>query len=570
MEAVYEQQSSQWFETPMTRAIISGDGKWAAFTNFGKLVRVITLSNGKENLGELSAGLDAPATAAAFCGDGTALVRGKRGAEHGWFLSGIRGLRFTRLPESASQVRCSHDATVLAYFLNGGRIFAGPDGQFTEYKVAGDITGLAFARDRKALYGVAFGADGESTLVRIAPGRPGIETVAERLDAPPFECNLAVSTDGTHVYIPLASDGAPDNEARHQPAAARWLKIYQLDAATGARRVVAESAGEDNSDPAVVEGWLYWNRNAIHQDVALVPAGGGESREIAVGQVPMWSPDGRQISYTFGGWRLADWALDLDVAAVGINAAGKRTSEPRVLISGYHEDFPAAWSPDGRWLAYHSHRSQTPVPFYNAPGSTDDIYLRRAGEALALEVRLTDFGRETGSAFWSPDGSRLLFTSWVKGGQPEIDRLWVLTLDPRTGSVLKTEKLPLPAGLRSAGWAAWSPDGSEIAIEDDREGDDKSLWVVRADGSNGQKLVDYKAATITGVDWMRDGKSIVYSALAGAGTQLFRVARSGGAPVQLTRDTGNLMHPRVSPDGRWIACTRLVQSQQIWKRPLGK
>jgi len=28
------------------------------------------------------------------------------------------------------------------------------------------------------------------------------------------------------------------------------------------------------------------------------------------------------------------------------------------------------------------------------------------------------------------------------------------------------------------------------------------------------------------------------------------------------------MHPRLSPDGRWIACTRIIQSKQIWRRPL--
>ena len=65
-----------------------------------------------------------------------------------------------------------------------------------------------------------------------------------------------------------------------------------------------------------------------------------------------------------------------------------------------------------------------------------------------------------------------------------------------------------------------------------------------------------------------DGKNIIYSALAGDGLQLFAVPRTGGAPQQLTHDSGNLMHPRVSPDGRWIACTRIVQSKQIWRRPL--
>jgi hypothetical protein len=555
MEAVYEQQSSQWFEAPLTRVSISGDGKWALFSNTGQLVRVITLSNGKENLGELSAGLDGPATAAGFCGDGTALVRGKRGAEHGWFLSGIRGLKLTKLPEAASEVRCSHDAGTLAYYMAGGQIFAGPDGQLQKYEVAGEVTGLAVSRDGKAVYGVVFGPNGESTLVRVTPGKTGVETVAARLDAPPLTCNLSVSADGSHVYLPLASDGAPDNEARRQPNASRWLKIYELDVATGARQVVAGSPAEDNSDPAVVEGWLYWSRNSIHQGVALVPAGGGEAREIAVGQMPMWSPDSRQISYTFGGWRLADWRLDFDVASVGLSAAGKRTSDPKVLVAGNGEEFSAAWSPDGRWLAYRSRRSQT-----------DAIYLRRADDAAGPELRLTDFGQETGPAYWSPDGRRLLFRSLENG----VDRLWVVTIDPQNGTAVKREKLPLPEGLRSAEWAAWSPDGAEIAVVDHRGGEARSLWVIRADGSQGRKLVDYKAATQTGVDWTHDGKSIVYSALAGAGTQLFRVSRTGGAPMQLTRDTGNLMHPRVSPDGRWIACTRIVQSQQVWKRPLGK
>src|SRR5215469_6366601 len=43
MEAIYEQQSSQWFDGPLTRATISGDGKWALFSQNGQMTRVITL-----------------------------------------------------------------------------------------------------------------------------------------------------------------------------------------------------------------------------------------------------------------------------------------------------------------------------------------------------------------------------------------------------------------------------------------------------------------------------------------------------------------------------------------------
>jgi Tol biopolymer transport system component len=155
----------------------------------------------------------------------------------------------------------------------------------------------------------------------------------------------------------------------------------------------------------------------------------------------------------------------------------------------------------------------------------------------------------------------------VKGGQPGIDKLWVLTLDRETGRLLDSARLSLSPQIRSAQWAAWSPDGKEIAIEDNRGGEERSIWVVHADGTQPQKLLDYRGTTYSGLDWMRTGQRIVYSGLAGDTMQLFAISR-GGTPTQISRGNGNLLHPRVSPDGRWIACTRIVQSQQIWRRAL--
>jgi len=161
-----------------------------------------------------------------------------------------------------------------------------------------------------------------------------------------------------------------------------------------------------------------------------------------------------------------------------------------------------------------------------------------------------------------------MFASWVRGGQAGIAKIWIITLDPDSGKVLHTDMLPLPQEIRSAQQGAWSRDGKEIAIEDHRGGENRALWIVRANGSQGRRLLDYKASSYNALDWTSDDKMIVFSGLAGEDTQLFRVSRDGGAPYQLSHNSGNLMHPRVSPDGRWIACTRLVQSQQIWRRPL--
>jgi Tol biopolymer transport system component len=71
------------------------------------------------------------------------------------------------------------------------------------------------------------------------------------------------------------------------------------------------------------------------------------------------------------------------------------------------------------------------------------------------------------------------------------------------------------------------------------------------------------SSTYGGLDWTPDGKTIVYSGLDGERQQIFVVPRSGGSPRRLTDDPASLMHPQVSPDGRWIACTRMSQSKEI-------
>jgi len=60
-----------------------------------------------------------------------------------------------------------------------------------------------------------------------------------------------------------------------------------------------------------------------------------------------------------------------------------------------------------------------------------------------------------------------------------------------------------------------------------------------------------------------DGK-IVFS----AEEQLWSVPRTGGVAVQLTSGSGTDIYPRVSPDGRWIAYTRMNQAgSDVWMMP---
>jgi hypothetical protein len=565
---VFERPSNEWFEGPLTQVSISPNGKWALFSGFGA-PHLYSLDTGHHEPELLRGGLDR-LDAADFCGPDGFLRVGARGMESGIFMPGKTRPELSSLPPDASTL-CSPDGRTVAYFRPSAPergIFVGTRGKFRSYHLTGNLVGWGFSPDGEILCAVLFQPNGESSLITIEVHSGNMRAVATHLDASPTFTSIAVAPDCRRAYLPLASDAAPDNESRHKPDADRWLKIYEIGFATGALRRLVDSSGQDNNGPAVVNGSLYWTRTVIHDSIVTLPVTGGEAKEvIGDGEVPMWSPDSKRIAYTFGGWRLADWALNLDDGVVNVDENAQRASEPSVIVSGYHEDFPPAWSPDGKWIAFHSHRSARPVPEYSSPGSTDDIYLRLAEDTHAPEVRLTDFGWETGPAYWSPDGQKLMFESWQRGGRPGIDKVFVLTMDAQIGVVRKTEMLALDPQIHDVAWSAWSPDGQEIAIEDNRGSGKRVLWIVRADGNHAQKLLDYEGSTYGGLDWTHDGKRIIFAGLAGDRLQLFSVARAGGEPRQLSHDSGNLMHPRVSPDGRWIACTRIVQSKQIWRRP---
>jgi Tol biopolymer transport system component len=565
---VYEKSDNSWFEGDWSHVVVSTDTNWAAYGR-RRDVHLVSLRTGKEDPGRLGSGLD-ETNNLAFCGPGQLARRGKRGSQEGWFLPGERRMELSPIPSDA-ELTCSSDGKSVAFYRESKRgegIFVGTPSANKNFRYKGEVGGLAFSSDNTGVYAVFVSDDGASSLVRVTPADGSVKLIAGDLDMNNGDNSIGVSPDGRHIYLALASPGAPDNKARHQPDASRWLGIYELDVTNGVRRPVVTSA-EDNYDPTIANGSLYWTHFLRHKAIAAFPSGGGEVHEILEdAEFPLWSPDGHRIAYIFDRDRMADGPLPMDDGVIDIDKDARRASQPSVIVAGYHEDFTPAFSPDGRWIAYHSHRSPTPVPFYASAGSTDDVYLRLAADTSAPEIRLTDFGWETGPAFWSPDGRKLMFSSWIKGGAPGIDKIWVLTLDPESGRVMSRDLFPLPPGIRSAQWTAWSPNGQEIAIEDNEGGEKRSLWIVHVDGSEPQKLVDYQSTTYGGVDWMPDGKSIVYSGLSGDRMQIFSIARSGGTPRQLTYDSENLFHPKVSPDGRWIACTRMIKSEQILRQSM--
>ncbi len=133
----------------------------------------------------------------------------------------------------------------------------------------------------------------------------------------------------------------------------------------------------------------------------------------------------------------------------------------------------------------------------------------------------------------APDGSRLAFLAGTTDG---TRRLWVRPLDSPTPYEL--------AGTDGALGPFWSPDSQQIAFFADND-----LRVVNASGGPVQTICEAGDGTPGGT-WSAGG-----TLLFGGGERgIFKVAASGGAPVQVTqvdpaRERGHIL-PAFLPDGR--------------------
>lgn len=584
-QVLFSESPPMWYEAYFTDLKVAPGGEHAILD----YRRLVDLTTGVEM--DPRVDLDV-VFSARFDADGTLLVAGRQGSEEGWFRyeagdgtgQGGRASLDEDLPPQTS-LTPSPSGERFAYWTHAdprtlltiGTIGAEAGRETpSAHPLPGPASALAWLRDEASVLVYVADEAGVGALHRVDLETGDVATVADRLDGPSFNPRIAVSSDERLVYVALASPDAPEPEVRHDPYADRDLDIWEIDLATGERRRVVTSPAEEMA-PTVVDGALYWVSIETRSEIALVPmaafsAGSpetgterGQVRVVAADvQIPTWRPDGRALGAVTGDWRRADWGLNLDAGMLEIDGEGRATGPVTPIITGYHEDFAPVWSPDGAWIAYHSHRSAAPVPGYSAEGSSDDIYLRRPGAQANTdeEIRLTDFGIEVGNPDWAPDGRRLVMDSWNEGGGSST---WIVALDPETGAFLGRVLVPQPDGaVGSPAWSAWSPAREEIGIVY-AGGGGTELWVMTPDGSDARQIAQWKGGRYGGLDWSADGESLVYGAPVDGRVQLYTVPRRGGEPRQLTDDAANLMHPQVSPDGRWVAVSRIRHERRIMR-----
>jgi dipeptidyl aminopeptidase/acylaminoacyl peptidase len=102
----------------------------------------------------------------------------------------------------------------------------------------------------------------------------------------------------------------------------------------------------------------------------------------------MLSPDGTRVVYQV---RTIDREKDKYRSHLWMVPASG--GEPRQLTHGEGKNTGAAWSPDGKWIAFVSDRKDKKAQIYRLPLD--------GGEA----ERLTDLDGQIGGIAWSPDGT---------------------------------------------------------------------------------------------------------------------------------------------------------------------
>jgi Tol biopolymer transport system component len=577
-ETVATWTGHRMFEDFSARSEMSPDGQWVLRTFVDGNQDLLRLPQATSQEAQLMDGVK-EFERAAWCGN--ALLRlGSDGHQRVWFAGEGAGRHAIAVPPDAQPI-CSRKGDGLAHYTSYAArreltppkaIFIGTAKSQMEIKLAGVVMTARYSMDGRTIFVVARQDDGASSLLAIDTQSKHVTSLAKDLDAWPFPGpELAVAEDDKSVVLPLATLKHPDDERRQVPdAPERWLKLYRFDLKSHQLTLLKEAPRSDQTDPSFVGGKLYWVSSHTTKEVVAVGINGGAMHSVVSGKdayAPTWSRDGKRIAFVTGDYRLVDWALPQDIGIVPVDQQARPTGPISMFIVGNHEDFPPDWSPDGRWIAWHSHRAPHAPAYYDAPGTSDDIWIRKAEDLHAPEIRATQDVWETYGAVWSPDGRELLYTSWDRNGEPGIYQVRITTFDPAAGKVVGERRFPMPKAVHSPEIAVWSPKGDEIAVTDAVDRTHRVLWIVSKDGVRLSKVASYTSETYGSVDWTPDGKALVFGGLDGEKMQIFSVNREGGVPKRISDGRGNYMNPKVSPDGRWVACSHLETTLSLLSEP---
>jgi Tol biopolymer transport system component len=266
-------------------------------------------------------------------------------------------------------------------------------------------------------------------------------------------------------------------------------------------------------------------------------------------------------------------------AANEVVAADPGTGETRVLVDaeelGGSLD-SAAWSADGRWVAFEVFRvCHSDHPLKGGIWVTDGT-----GHARQVTSRTCTGPNDMGGAelwAWSPTSARLVVADDLAGERPSL-----VVYDAATGG--RTD-LDWPSGVNLISGLTWSPDGTKVVYSVSQPGSIYAIYAVNVDDGSTSLLAesdgvinrDYLerppgASPYGSLSWSPDGSHLLFAAAPTTGTMnasLYVMNADGSGLRELvetyTLDAGFAW----SPDGTQVAYATYGQQPgrrrfQIW------
>ena len=219
---------------------------------------------------------------------------------------------------------------------------------------------------------------------------------------------------------------------------------------------------------------------------------------------PVWSPDGKMLAFTSHRSGNSDiWLLEVD--------QDREAPQVRPLTKDPAWDYSPTWSPSGKSIAFVSERDGDP-----------EIFVQHLEADTALQLT---FNNEMDRLpAWSPDGKYIAFAA-VRNGVEEIHRIW----SDGTGEQMIT---PLSVNGTSP---AWSPDSQRLAFIGWDDQEQPGIYIIGPQPEQ-LELLYQSDSWLGSLNWPANDGWLTFTAWTTGNHELYALPVTGGVPTRITVD----------------------------------